>query len=951
VEAIEPGRGEVVVSVDMDRPRMLAPPRQPAAPAPATEPAPSRGSSAIPHFPGLEGLRGLAVVAVVAYHARYPWAKGGFLGVSTFFTLSGFLITSLLLNERGATGTIDLRSFWRRRFRRLMPAALAALALVVAFGVTAADAVQRRNLAGDVLASLGYVANWRFLLAQQSYADIFGEASPVAHFWSLAIEEQFYLLLPLVAWFLLIRRGVGRGVFALCLVALTAASLALSLFAGLSYDAAYYHTGTRAAELLIGALLAAAVFDRRVTRPLGRNRAVQSVVATLGLAAFVGCGVLWVITDHSGNDSPWLYHGGFAAYSVLTALVILAAVTPAGPVRWMLAQWPARALGKISYGVYLYHWPIFLWLTVASTKLTEPRLSVVRMVATITLAVVSYNLIEQPIRHAARNPRIHLVRLAIPTVLAIAISVVFVSKTAPKPDVDFESAANALSAIAPDGGPPASKPDVTATEAPFPRISFYGDSTALMSGLGIAKWSQKTKEAKLLSGVARLGCGIGRGGERLDEKHEVQKIPDVCNRWELEFRQSIENEQPTVAVVQIGPWEVAQRRLEGSDKWTGPGDPAYDKYMTDEMLRAVDVLSAQGAVVLWLSAPHIRVEEGSDTMLRGEAADPARMDRLNELIRGLPAQRPGKVDIVDLAGWLDSTHDDKRLRPDGVHFNDDTSPEVADRFLANAILTSYRKMWSQRAATGGTTPSSDVAGKDALGKYLTNKFKVMVVGDKSADVVASGMQVWADKTGGLAITRAIRPDCGLLRTSARGDGTGQVVNTPPDCQSFRQAIIDQAKAEKPDIVVVIPSAWDMRRVRLTTGEPLGSWGSDPAFDKAAQQHYADLVRQLNDVQAVVMWANPPVGALDKGGPGAAAKVLPATDGGAAAKYDEVVKALQAANNKGARRLDMAGWTAKYLPGLKDGTDLSADNKAALGDYLAAQVYLEFDSGAKLKPAR
>jgi len=143
----------------------------------------------------------------------------------------------------------------------------------------------------------------------------------------------------------------------------------------------------------------------------------------------------------------------------------------------------------------------------------------------------------------------------------------------------------------------------------------------------------------------------------------------------------------------------------------------------------------------------------------------------------------------------------------------------------------------------------------------------------------------------------------------------------------------------------------MRRVRLTTGEPLGSWGSDPAFDKAAQQHYADLVRQLNDVQAVVMWANPPVGVLDKGGPGAAAKVLPATDGGAAAKYDEAVKALQAANAKGARRLDMAGWTAKYLPGLKDGTDLSADNKAALGDYLAAQVYLEFDSGAKLKPAR
>jgi hypothetical protein len=542
--------------------------------------------------------------------------------------------------------------------------------------------------------------------------------------------------------------------------------------------------------------------------------------------------------------------------------------------------------------------------------------------------------------------------LAIPTVTFIALTVVVASRTAPKPEVDFESAASQLAATSSEGGPPAAKPDVTAAEAPFPRISFYGDSTALMSGLGIAKWTQKTKEAKLLAGVARLGCGIGRGGERLDEKQQVQKIPDVCNRWELEFRQSIENEQPTVAVVQIGPWEVANRRLEGSDKWTGPGDPAYDKYMSDEMLRAVDVLSAQGAMVVWLSAPHIRVEQGSDTMLRGQAADPARMDRLNELIRELPAKRPGKVDIVDLAGWLESTPDDKRLRPDGVHFTDDTSPEVADRFLAKAIVDTYRKMWSQRAAASdGAGPSADVAGKDALGKYLTNKFKVMVVGDRSADVVASGIQDWAEKTGGLIVSRAIRPDCGLLRTTERGDGTGQVVKTPPDCQSFRQAVIDQAKAEKPDIVVVIPSVWDMRRVRLTTGEPLGSWGSDPAFDKAAQQHYGDLVRQLNDAQAVVMWANPPIGALDKGGPGSAAKVLPATDGGAAAKYDEAVKALQATNNKGARRLDMAGWSAKFLPMLKDGGDLTAEKKAALGDYLAAQVYLEYDSGAKLKPAR
>src|SRR3954468_11579202 len=315
----------------MDRPRMLAPPRQPAAPAPATEPAPSRGSSAIPHFPGLEGLRGLAVVAVVAYHARYPWAKGGFLGVSTFFTLSGFLITSLLLNERGATGTIDLRSFWRRRFRRLMPAALAALALVVAFGVTAADAVQRRNLAGDVLASLGYVANWRFLLSQQAYADIFGEASPVAHFWSLAIEEQFYLVMPLLAWVLLARLRVGRGVFAAVMAALAAASVGLALFAGLSGDGVYFNTGTRAVELLLGALLAVVVFDRRITVPLGRKGPVRTAAAATGVLALAAAVALWTVARQSGEGSAWLYHGGLPAYAGLSALVIVAAILPVGP--------------------------------------------------------------------------------------------------------------------------------------------------------------------------------------------------------------------------------------------------------------------------------------------------------------------------------------------------------------------------------------------------------------------------------------------------------------------------------------------------------------------------------------------------------------------------------------------------------------------------------------------
>jgi peptidoglycan/LPS O-acetylase OafA/YrhL len=898
--------------------------------------------------PALDGLRGIAIVAVLVFHAD-GLLPGGYIGVSTFFTLSGFLITSLLLNERGATGGIDLRQFWKRRFRRLMPASLAALGLVVAFGFTAADAVQRRNLAGDVLAALGYVANWRFLLAEQSYADIFGAASPVAHFWSLAIEEQFYLLLPLVAWFLLVRLRLGRAAFAVGLGLLTAASLALSLAGGLNSDAAYYHTGTRASELLIGALMAAAVFDRRVTRPLGRNKGVQAVVSVVGIGAFVVSVGLWTVTEQSGDKSPWLYRGGFAAYSLLTAAVILASVTPAGPVRWLLAQWPPRALGKISYGIYLYHWPVFLWLDQARTGLDEPRLSVVRIVATLTLAIVSYNLIESPIRHASRNPRVKLVRLAVPTVLALAISVIVVTATAPKAINDFDAATTEMASAGSHPGATQAPLNTSQVDAPFPRIAFYGDSTSLMTGVGMLRWSQQTKNAELLGGVARLGCGIGRGGDRKDEKGDVIKVPDVCNRWELEFRQSIENEQPTVAVVQIGPWEVAPRRLEGSDQWTGPGDPAYDKFMMDEMLRAVDVLTADGAVVTWLSSPHIRVEPGSDKALRGTTADPARMDRLNELIRELPAKRPGKVAIVDLASWLDSTGDDVRLRPDGIHFHDSTTLEVSQRFVADAVISTYKKLWTERARTTDAGPNTDVAGRDALGQYLTNKYKVLVVGDRSAEIVAAGISTWADKTGGLQVSTAIRPSCGLLRVSARDDGTGKLEITPPDCQAFRRAVIDQAKAEKPDIVLVVPSALDLRDVRLSTGDAVATWG-DSTFEKQANKDYAELARQLNDTQAVVMWTNVPVGATGKGGPGAAAKVLPAAEAAMAEHYDQAVKQMQVNNNKGSRRIDLAKWTARYLPGLQDGSDLTVEAKTALGEYLAAQVYLEYDANPKLKTA-
>src|SRR5262249_28187326 len=246
--------------------------RPPLAPRPrprGEEPPSSSGARRrrwITDQPALDGLRGVAVAGVLLFHAGFSWAVGGFLGVSTFFTLSGFLITSLLIRERTATGSIRLRSFWARRFRRLMPAALLTLGLIVLYGVFAATPEQLQNLRADVLAALGYGANWRFLFFGPSFSPLFSSPSPVRHFLRLPVEEQFYLVFPLIAVGVLAAARGSRRAFGVTLAVLAIGSVLLTLalyHPGGDTSRVYYGTDTRAVELFVGALLAV-LFSRRL---------------------------------------------------------------------------------------------------------------------------------------------------------------------------------------------------------------------------------------------------------------------------------------------------------------------------------------------------------------------------------------------------------------------------------------------------------------------------------------------------------------------------------------------------------------------------------------------------------------------------------------------------------------------------------------------------------------
>ena len=355
----------------------------------------------LPHVGALDGLRAVSLIAVLLYHGGFGWAKGGFLGVSTFFTLSGFLITSLLLVENHQNGRISLRRFWSARARRLLPAALVALLLVTAFALLAATPTQITGLRGDLLSVFGIGTNWRLALTGRDYGAYLSTSSPVQHVWSLAVEEQFFLVFPLLV--VLAARGSSRpqrrlALFAGVLGLASTVALVLSVPADGNTTFAYYATHTRAAELLAGVFLACTVHN------LAQWRWRPYVVPALGVLAAGALVFFWAWADQA---SPALYRGGITAYTLASVGVIIAALQR-GPVRTMLEVPALQWLGRISYGAYLYHWPLFLWITEDRIGVGGAPLFAVRVAMTIGVATLSAAVLEVPIRKRQLVPRLSL---------------------------------------------------------------------------------------------------------------------------------------------------------------------------------------------------------------------------------------------------------------------------------------------------------------------------------------------------------------------------------------------------------------------------------------------------------------------------------------------------------------------------------------------------------------
>ncbi len=361
-----------------------------------------RAAGEMGYLPGLDGLRALAIIGVLLYHAGVDWVPGGFLGVDVFFVLSGFLITSLILEEYDRAGRIDFRRFYIRRARRLLPAVFV---LLIAVGI-AVLLFYRDALSAfreDALATLFYVNNWWYILVDQSYFESIGRPPLLKHLWSLSVEEQFYLVWPAVA-LLLVRRG-GRPLVRRVAIVLALASTVwmayLAIRGGYPIDAdpsrAYFGTDSHIMGLLIGAALATVWRPGRLSADIPRSARI--LVTSIGAAMIA---VVLGFYLFVGEFTPWLYRGGFLVLAIFTAVLIAAATHPASPLGPILGVGVLRYLGRRSYGIYLWHWPIFMVTRPGiDVPWSEPVAFVVRIGVTLLIAEISYRFIEMPVRRGA----------------------------------------------------------------------------------------------------------------------------------------------------------------------------------------------------------------------------------------------------------------------------------------------------------------------------------------------------------------------------------------------------------------------------------------------------------------------------------------------------------------------------------------------------------------------
>ena len=620
--------------------------------------------------PALDGLRAVAVIAVLLYHGAQltsdplDLARGGFLGVDLFFVLSGFLITTLLLTEVRRTGRIRLRGFWMRRARRLLPALLLVIAAVaIAFLAHDAldfDAIQLDRFPRDALSALFYVANWGAAFSGLSYFDRFGGVSPLRHMWSLGIEEQFYLLWPIIVSVGLVRFKLTAKTFAvLAAIGALASATLMSLWfrAGSDPSRIYYGTDTRAQALLVGAVAAFLLIEvprRRLGRPLAQ---------AAGWAGLLGCLAIFVLAR---DNAAWLYGGGFLLMAIAAVAAVIAA---SGPQHTAFARTLSRPFlvrtGMLSYGLYLWHWPVFVLLDSERTNLGGAALLAVRLAVTALVSMASYRFIEAPIRFGAlraRPRRIGALAGAVACLVLVAVSVSVVRPSSAE--------------LALIDAPAESKTPVAA--AGDRKILLVGDSVAL--SLGLYRGDPPERDDYALKTDAPLGCSLSSGDAQVRDSNGIV-VSDTreCRTQFTRWQGHVRSFDPDLTMILFGSWEVLPLVKDGRRLEVGSAE--FNDEKLQQLEQAFAVLTAGGGQVVVLTSPCI-TDLRESARLGQKSQEQWRIVNYNRILRTFAARHPTAVTLVDLHGLLCPTGTFTPLlagqpfTEDGIHFTPEGGPRV-----------------------------------------------------------------------------------------------------------------------------------------------------------------------------------------------------------------------------------------------------------------------------------
>ena len=665
------------------------------------------------HLPALDGVRGLAVIIVLLYHHSITWMTGGELTVSMFFTLSGFLITRLMVAEWDKSGTISLRSFYERRARRLFPASFVVLLAVVVIW-TLFPGSGRRLAPWEWFSGLSYYENIYLQSAGKSYGGLFGLGNPLQHLWSLSLEEQVYLVFPVLCLFLLRKKTSRDAVWKLFIVLATLAIGAIAL--GAYYrthsplwshlpvlnarcadsSCAYYATEVRVGEFLLGAAFAVLwTVWRRVPRLIEILR--QRFFVMLSWPLIVGAFIVWFKIGWQNQWGDVFFPWGVLFNGLITLVIIAYAAAGSGMCSFL--SWkPLAWMGQVTYTIYLVHWPMFLVWESLRLDPNLPRLRVpgtdwvtvdhfwmfvVKAASTMLVVCFIYYLLENPVRQRKLwQGKKLFIYLAVIAVVGTAFAFAGNSHRNSTDDVMSSLSEEALAmqqqALADLPELPADAPTVSPVDDELPaRIMMVGDSQSWVLASGLDQWEEAHQVT--IQPSPGVGCGIGENTP-INYLGVEEDFRPGCTEWRDALGPIVQKFRANLVIVVGGTADLSDRKIPGVDGWSHVGQPEYDAWLLEQFTNFTDVMASGGSQIVWLSTPDVNPPyiAGETGVPPFDEADQSRSARYNELIRQF-AETDDRVVFADFAAAVKAHPGgefEPNMRPDGAHIDLKYAPEL-----------------------------------------------------------------------------------------------------------------------------------------------------------------------------------------------------------------------------------------------------------------------------------